>query len=308
MQVSQSQVLTKASSHYHYSQKERISIQNSITSQSHIQQSFTTQELTQRDKELMSLDPKQRQMLLALEALLGKKISIISFKEAQPSSSPTIRANSPTLIYEQMQEEASSLDISFLGKLKTEDGKLLDFSLSIQWDEAFAIHSRQTLQGSGEFNDPLVITLDGDQPITKEKFNFNLTQNAHKLNYLSDQAGYLAIDRDGNNLIDTGSELFGPQSGDGFEELRAYDDDKNGWIDANDTIYANLKFWKVSQDTNELLSLEEVGIGAISLQEAKIDFTSKADINTPIAHYKEASVAVGENGKAYGVFSVDLAT
>jgi hypothetical protein len=292
MQVSHSDVLTKARSQYHRSQTERILIQNTTTTQASTRQRHTVQELSERDKELMRLDPKQRQMLLALEALLGKKIAIVAFKEAHVAA-PAPNSALPTVIYTQMQEEASSLDISFTGTLQTTKGKQIDFSLSIQWSEAFTTHQRDILQGGGDFSDPLVISLDGRQPIMKETFDFALTENASTLNYLSPNAGYLALDKDGNATIDKGSELFGPQSGDGFEELRAYDEDKNGWIDSSNSVYAQLKFWKISEGKNELKRLEEVGIGAIS---------------TPIAHYKEASIAVGENGRTYGVFSVDLAT
>ena len=127
------------------------------------------------------------------------------------------------------------------------------------------------------------------------------------LNFLKKRSGYLAFDQNNNNKIDNGNELFGVKSGDGFADLAKYDEDKNGWIDSNDTIFKSLRFWSPSENSDSVKTLEEVGIGAISLQSIKTDFISKEDINTPTAYYKEASVAVGENAQAYALFSIDLA-
>ncbi len=40
------------------------------------------------------------------------------------------------------------------------------------------------------------------------------------------------------NKINDGSELFGTSSGDGFKDLATYDEDENGWIDENDSIFS----------------------------------------------------------------------
>ena len=36
-------------------------------------------------------------------------------------------------------------------------------------------------------------------------------------------------------------KLFGTSSGDGFKDLAEYDEDGNGWIDENDSIFNRLK-------------------------------------------------------------------
>lgn len=259
-------------------------------------------------EEMAGLDSKTRMIVRALEALTGEKIDLRHFKETNSSKQTgTIQAHAPVLIYERMQSEESGLNLSFEGVLRTQEGVDISFSLSIQWKQEFVETERIRMQNGAEMEDPIIISLDGKPPVSPEKFDFNLTPTAPQLNNLAAGSGYLVNDLNANGRADNGLELFGPKTSDGFAELAAYDDDGNGWIDSADAVFKQLYLWSPQQGDGKMLSLEQVGIGAISLSSVNIDYMQKSSIDTPLARFKEASIAVGEKGEAYGIFSIDLA-
>ncbi len=95
---------------------------------------------------------------------------------------------------------------------------------------------------------------------------------------VSDSSVFLALDINGNGLIDNGSELFGnnstgpdgKKSDNGFLALSKYDDNHDGIIDAKDASFKKLLLWSDKDRNglttpNELLSLEKSEIESIDL-------------------------------------------
>ena len=131
------------------------------------------------------------------------------------------------------------------------------------------------------------------------------------LNYTANDtnlSGFLAYDRNGDGVINDGSELFGARSGDGFGELSEFDQDGNRWIDENDDIYRNLRIWMVNSDGDpQLFALGEVGVGAIYLNHHDTPFTVKDEENTTLGKVRESGVFLHENGTAGIIQKIDLA-
>lgn len=83
---------------------------------------------------------------------------------------------------------------------------------------------------------------------------------------------WLALDKNGNGVVDDGTELFGSFDGakDGFAALAAYDDDHDGDVDADDAVFASLRLWRDDGDRvsqpSELTSLAQARITSLSLR------------------------------------------
>lgn len=140
--------------------------------------------------------------------------------------------------------------------------------------------------------DPLIIHLANTDKIEfttlDEGVNFDLDNNnfKEKTAWTKNEDGFLAIDLNGDGIINNGGELFGDRfimpdgkiSSTGFEALSSLDEDNNNKIDENDTVFDELLVWfdnenKGETDETELIALNELGVTYIDLNYAP-------DINT----------------------------
>ena len=118
--------------------------------------------------------------------------------------------------------------------------------------------------------DPLVINLEGNvAQVSDHTFFFDIDCDGveDEISKLISGSGFLALDQNGDGIINDGSELFGTQSGNGFADLAKFDSDGNGFIDENDEIFDRLKIWCMAENGQpHLYSLKEQGVGAIGLE------------------------------------------
>ena len=136
--------------------------------------------------------------------------------------------------------------------------------------------------------DPLVVDLGNEGILLTSVDNgvyFDLDKNgfAEKTAWIGPEDGFLALDRNNNGKIDNGGELFGDQvklkngsiSTSGFEALSEFDENEDGVIDSNDSIFIELRVWIDSNqngisEPNELKTLDELEIVSICLDYEEI--------------------------------------
>jgi hypothetical protein len=205
--------------------------------------------------------------------------------------------------------ESEQTRFSAQGIVKTADGKEISFSMDLSMSREYFSENRLEIKAGAQLIDPLVINHAGTAAELEDmRFEFDLTMDgkAETIRQLAPGSGFLVFDKNRDGKVNDGSELFGPQSGDGFEELAAYDEDSNNWIDENDSIYNKLSLWRRENDTDVLTSLKKANVGAIYLGNADTSFDLKNQSNELIAQVQKTGVYLKENGGTGTVQQIDF--
>jgi hypothetical protein len=202
--------------------------------------------------------------------------------------------------------EHERLDVSMDACIKT-DTKDIKLDIDLSFSSTFVQKHQLT---KTMFYDPLVLSFDGDVPnLDSKKFSFDIDCDGEldQISKLGEGCGFLALDKDKNGCIDDGTELFGAQSGNGFYDLRRYDDDNNGWIDENDPILDSLRIWKKTDTKDELVALGELGIGAIYLGYSEGSFDIKSSANDILGRVRSNGLFLNEDGSSGIISQIDFA-
>jgi len=205
--------------------------------------------------------------------------------------------------------QEQQLTFQAAARVETADGEILDIDLSLSM-------GRRTAETLGfemavVFKDPLVVNFEGAaSELTDSKFylDLDLDGSPERLHKLDQSSGFLALDRNGNQHIDDGSELFGAQSGNGFADLAEYDEDGNGFIDEGDSVYDKLRIWVQHEDGSQsLFSLAEKGIGALYLGYQTTDWELRTEQSDTLAgRLRATGLFLREDGQAGTLQQVDL--
>ena len=221
---------------------------------------------------------------------------------------------------------------------------LLDYLFG-EWLEKRLLHT--TLEISGYLNeryqsaiawvqrrDPLTLDLDGDgletvgidtaNPIL---FDHDGDGVKNATGWVKPDDGFLVLDRNGDGVINNGTELFGDstpvldaqgnfvrKAADGFDALAQQDSNGDGLVNHQDANWASLRVWQdangdgISQ-SSELKTLEQLGIAALRV--AKTENNSaigNGNVLADLGGYIRQDGSEGTLGEVSGTMAdIDLA-
>lgn len=212
--------------------------------------------------------------------------------------------------YQDRHYERETTSFSASGVVHTADGQQIEFDVQLTMGRQFLSETSTEVRLGAVLEDPLVINFDGTAAeLTERTFAFDLDTDGdtEQIHFVGPNSGFLALDANDNGVIDDGSELFGPTTGNGFGELSAYDEDGNNFIDEGDAIYERLRIWQKDADGDDrLIALGQAGVGAIYLGSTATPFQVKDDDNQLQGVVRSTGVYLKEQGGVGTVQQLDL--
>ncbi len=261
---------------------------------------FTAAESTAlADDDELSMEWKYRVLQWFAESVFGRPIRLCRVASSC-SSEPVAQQSIQVRVAERRTVmEAQQTTFQAKGTVVTADGREISFraELSMSRQEVFVE------QGApANATDPLVLNFKGNARLTEDTVEFDLNSDGvvERMAGIDSSSGVLFIDRNADGTANDGSELFGPTTGNGFEELAGLDGDLNGWIDEGDAAFAQLRVWFQGEDSVRTLS--ELGVGAIYASSVATPFALDGGV------IRSSGVYLNENGGAGTLQQVDLVT
>lgn len=206
--------------------------------------------------------------------------------------------------------ETEKMNFKAKGLVNTEDGRTIDLDLELNMSRNFISQTNINIKAGDALIDPLVINYSGKNlELTDNKISFDIDLDGIKdnISFVSEGSGFLALDLNNDGVINDGKELFGPSTGNGFEELKKYDTDNNNWIDENDSIWDKLSIWTKDENGNDkLLALGMAGVGAIYVGNIDTEYSIKNSQNTSLGEIKSSSIFLKEDGTAGTIHHIDF--
>ncbi len=317
------------------SQEARVKLQQALEQQGQLSSVASgSLESVGGEAEDYDLSPKDRLKIQLIEqmmqSLTGKKFKFylmdkIKLKEARLESQGHIAQPQQQVAPQAAQQrqgwgfeyslreayqEKEKMSFSSEGVVKTSDGREIRFAVQLNMSREFASESSINIKGGDAAIDPLVVNFQGKAAeLGENKFIFDLDAdgNREQISFVSPGSGFLALDINEDGIVNNGSELFGPASGDGFAQLAAYDSDSNQWIDERDPIYEKLRIWTRDEQGNDsLIALGQAGIGALYLGNVDTSFDIKSRDNSLLGQVRQTGIYLNDNGTAGTIQQIDL--
>ena len=275
-------------------------------------------------------ETKLQALIQLVERLSGKKIKFFDANEMHSKKNPeTERLEDPSgpqqqgprragfgieYDYYSARIEAEHTSFSAQGMVKTADGQEISIEMELNMSRRFMEEQSISIRAGDaqqRLKDPLVLNFNGSAAeLSETKFSFDLDADGREdqVSLLNSNSGFLALDKNADGIINDGTELFGAQSGNGFADLSAYDEDGNQWIDEADAIYSKLRIWSRDADGNDqLFALGQKDVGAIYLGNVSTAFDlATTDDNTLLGQVASTGLFLKESGGAGTVQQLNL--
>lgn len=287
------------------------------------------QDISKTDDDEPSSDDLKFQLIkLLVEAFTGKKIDLkhiekIADKADDAGEKGDIQkvegeAQQPEkqgwgVVYNSHESYYEHQEMSFNaeGVIKTSDGQEIKFSLQLNIEREFLSEETVNIRaGDAVLTDPLVINYSGaaaDLASSKFTFDLDIDGQDENISFVKPGSGLLVLDKNNDGNVNNGAELFGPQTGNGFAELAEYDEDKNNWIDENDSIFEKLRIWiKNAEGKDYLNTLKDQNVGAVYLGNVSSPFNVKDNENNLQGQVTATGVYLNEKGTPGTIQQIDI--
>ena len=219
-----------------------------------------------------------------LEAFLGKEICLSIAKEACSIVEDTQDiVNKNTEVQQEPEEQWVHLSMreqevstfAITAEITLANGETRVVSIEQKMARSLQLELDVTSQQAAKIIDPLVINFGGPVKLSSDRVEFDLNSDGEKDSIASfaSNSAFLAYDRNGDGKINDGSELFGAATGNGFAELAIFDEDGNGFIDNQDSIFTKLRIFNPA--SNQLEYLRNTDIEALYLGNVTTPFILK---------------------------------
>lgn len=211
----------------------------------------------------------------------------------------------------QRTQESETTTVCAQGYVRTADGREISFRVETGMAREAEFTRLRSQSGSlGRLLDPLVLNFSGHGvELAGQTFSFDLNADGQKesVPLLGAGSAFVVFDQDGDGRIGDGKEVLGAISGSGFDDLKRYDQDQNGWLDEGDAAYSRLRLWMPEGDgPGKLQSLAQAGVGAISLEAIDSPFSIKDSALQTQGVVRQSGLWLAEDGRAGSLQQVDL--
>jgi hypothetical protein len=240
--------------------------------------------------QFQALSGSQFSRFLAAQVAAIQSDDVIAIGSADIRELANIDSLPSTSVAALTSSEASALKPAQLSALTVDQVLALDRVEGVSFSAAqtAALHASDSFKTAGtetllERLTPLALDLDGNgvrtiSAVAGVVFDLDADGQAERVGWLSTSDAWLALDRNGNGLIDDGSELFGSgtpmadgsKALDGFAALRLLDTNQDHLIDSNDSAFTKLSLWTdINSDarvgSGELRTLYQSNVRSLSL-------------------------------------------